>query len=163
MGRQVNFYATPLDANAILQHVATTLGGRCLAWEAGVSSVPKLEEITLPIEAARAYALLLARPADYQGLVFTRSPAQNTWFISQFKSPVVEARFRFVQSGELGPSRLWFQTDMVSPEFVKWGTSIFRWIRSQFKKAPNWEISQRLIAPDARRRVEAGEVILLLN
>ncbi len=162
MGKQVNFYAVPDDINALIEFVVTKKGGCCLSPRAGTGRKPILEQFAAPVIPDKGPFVWLARTVDLNALTIEKHPVHGYWEVSQSKSPVIECRFPVVRDGELPSSRLWFQTDSVTSEFVKWADSINRWVRKHCERVPVWWGSE-YVGHAAKRLVEAGKITLRLN
>jgi hypothetical protein len=162
MGKQVNFYAAPDDINALIEFVISKKGGCCLSGRAGTGREPVIEQFAAPVIPDKGPFVLLARKVDLGALIIGKHPVHGYWYVSQFESPVIECTFPVVCDGELPSSRLWFQTDSVTSEFIKWADSIHRWVRKHCERVPVWWGSE-FVGRSAKRLLEAGEITLRLN
>ncbi|MBX7215275.1 MAG: hypothetical protein K1X39_14805, partial [Thermoflexales bacterium] len=163
MGKQVNFYAMPDDINTLVEYVLTKKGGYCISMEAGKGRTPTVKQFGMPLMRDKNRDPLLIRSGDLGALKFERHPRFGTWQVDRWRSLAIECTFIVPLDGDLRCSRLWFQTDVVTSEFVAWADSVNRWVRSHFERVPIWRGREYLeyVGPAAKRLLDAGAITLI--
>ena len=164
MGKQLGYYATPLDEAAIVEEAVHRLGGvfiRSTFQHPEDMAVPTLPVIdSVP---PKHLLFLLYSPAISDPLVI-RSYPTGVYTVHQADSLVVEVERSRILGSICFIGRLWYEQvrddGTRKPDaFISWAEGLFTWVATHFMLQQDGPRSY-YVGPDAAKRVQRGDLRL---
>jgi len=159
IGKQINFYMTPVDQRLLLEKIHAEVGCVLIKRDDQQPYHGVEEFMRAQSDWATAYLCQASQVEELLSVVRDGPPNPLLLAAIQFRQPVEER-------GEIRPGRFWYaQTQPANGEWVKKPDEFVRWAESVFKIARRQLSSLgdgRRIGAEAKSRYEEGLVKLAL-